>query len=625
MPKEKLKCQFVYIDKENSPFEKMCKNCNFHIVTETPPEKIHKDCHGKEHVRQSLAAVAVNFGKEYLTWKYNGSPVRSDERVIELYDKVCSPCTFFSKHPQKEEGICTLCRCPLAKDDRKRNKLRYATTSCPDKPPRFAAEHDEIRNPPPQSEPCCGDHSEQQLESIEQPLTFFQESYVLNLNSRMDRMDDFYMNIDGWPFSKPYRIGAINGSITGSPPWWQGNNGAWGCYRSHLNALEVAMHREVENYFVFEDDAILCEDFNDYIKDFVEHVPDDWDMIYLGGQHLNARFSPPVKVNEHVYRGCNINRTHAFAVNRRFYKKLYQYLTNFSAWKQPYHIDHHLGRLHETGKYNIYCPRLWLIGQSDSDSDIANRWKSKIRFWKGAEKIKTFDRVKQPYLIILGLHSSGSSCIAGILHHLGVHLGLDLGGYYGKDPLTSCGFEAKELTSILEHCIGFPDLQTRVAPDVLQLSLSSYLNRHRTLVKGMDVLGGSKYPLLCACKDVLLSTLGENLYVINCQRSLDTCIASLQRRSKYQKITPERLAKHQRWLWEGKQEILNEVPYERSLNVWYDDVLDDSEKEVDKIIDFLQEKLDRAPTTEQREVAIRYPDPARCHFTKASPALSNVS
>ena len=66
-----------------------------------------------------------------------------------------------------------------------------------------------------------------------------------------------------------------------------------------------------------------------------------------------------------------------------------------------------------------------------------------------------------PFALVLGLHSSGSSAMAGVVHHLGVHLGTNMGGFYGNDPEKSCGFEELELVRLCEEIIPFPSLSVR--------------------------------------------------------------------------------------------------------------------------------------------------------------------
>ena len=166
----------------------------------------------------------------------------------------------------------------------------------------------------------------------------------------MDRRDDRLRQWLGqlprpWPFPEPERFPAIDGRRLATPPQWRAGNGAWGCFRSHLLILEKCLLEGIDSYVVFEDDAGFADDFPARLRRFVGELPDDWGMVYLGGQHLYAGKHPPQKITDHVYRPYNVNRTHAFMVRGRpAMKTLYRHL-NWNEWQTKHHIDHHLGRL----------------------------------------------------------------------------------------------------------------------------------------------------------------------------------------------------------------------------------------------------------------------------------------
>jgi hypothetical protein len=113
-------------------------------------------------------------------------------------------------------------------------------------------------------------------------------------------------------------------------------------------------------------------------------VPDDWEMLYLGGQLLKLRKQSPRRISSQVWQPFHVSRTHAYAVHRRMLPALYEYLCASSAGRGG-HIDHHLGALHETGEHQIYCPTSWLVGQAAGRSDISQR-NAHLRFWSPAEE-----------------------------------------------------------------------------------------------------------------------------------------------------------------------------------------------------------------------------------------------
>jgi hypothetical protein len=92
-----------------------------------------------------LGRQVAAYAKEIRRWQKAGRPIRSDAEVERLY-VLCSsqtePCRFF-KPPRKEgkKGRCLLCGCRINIGRYGLlNKLRMATTSCPDAPPKFTTE-----------------------------------------------------------------------------------------------------------------------------------------------------------------------------------------------------------------------------------------------------------------------------------------------------------------------------------------------------------------------------------------------------------------------------------------------------------------------------------------------------
>ena len=84
----------------------------------------------------------------------------------------------------------------------------------------------------------------------------FSQAFVINLPFKTDRLNRFLQ-------SAPECLGAIkqwdavHGDTVRPPCFWKSGNGAWGCYRSHLQILEYAISKRLESYVVFEDDAIF--------------------------------------------------------------------------------------------------------------------------------------------------------------------------------------------------------------------------------------------------------------------------------------------------------------------------------------------------------------------------------
>lgn len=204
------------------------------------------------------------------------------------------------------------------------------------------------------------------------------ELFVINLKIRTDRLKNFYLKIPHC-LRGVRNIPAVHGDSCPHPSWWNAGSGAWGCYRSHISLLEYCMSNDVQSYMVFEDDSVFVPDFEEKYTTFINNIPPDWDMFYLGGSLLHTDNHPPTKINEHIYVPYNVNRTHCFAVNKKGYRYLYDFLLRRFE-DRTWHIDHHLGRLHEQGNFNVYCPPTWLVGQGESSSNIDGQFHTERYF-----------------------------------------------------------------------------------------------------------------------------------------------------------------------------------------------------------------------------------------------------
>jgi len=136
----------------------------------------------------------------------------------------------------------------------------------------------------------------------------------------------------------------------------------------------------LKSYLVLEDDAVFRDDFDLMLNAFMTALPSDWEQAYLGGQLIHEHQHPPKRINSEVLMPYNVNRTHAFAVHERGYEKLYDHLFALP-FAHGEHIDHHLGRLHESGSFGVYVPNKWLVGQASGSSNISGQVRNTADFW----------------------------------------------------------------------------------------------------------------------------------------------------------------------------------------------------------------------------------------------------
>ena len=451
---------------------------------------------------------------------------------------------------------------------------------------------------------------------IKLPNKIVERCFLINLDRRDDRLREWMQQLpQPWPFPDPERFAAIDGRRLATPPQWKAGNGAWGCYRSHTLILEKCLLEGIDSYVVFEDDAGFTPDFVARLADFVGELPADWGLAYLGGQHLYAGKHPPRKISDRVYRPYNVNRTHAFMVRgRENMKAIYRHL-NWNKWQTKHHIDHHLGRFiqrryqamvlgknveHES--IAVYTPDRWLVGQLPTKSNICGRKWEQTRFFNDA---KNADHSDAPFFAVLGPHRSGTSCVAMVLHHLGVHMGNELGGYE-----TTGGGEAVGLMQLCEKAMRFPKTDPTIRDEELINQLKNWIVPRKAEANRDKTIAGGKYPHLCRFAEHLYQAIGTSLRIIAVDRPIDASIKSLQDRSskhpgKWFAADDEPCEQLQRSLLEHREAFLlahPEVPVHR---IDFAKLTNDPVQTILGLIEFLG--ID--PTAEEVEAAINHVNP----------------
>jgi hypothetical protein len=204
---------------------------------------------------------------------------------------------------------------------------------------------------------------------------FFDRVVVVNLARRPERIERFWAQLGDWPLKRPERVDAVDGEAVGVPAGWDKGPGAYGCLLSHRGLLGKAIADHVRQLLVLEDDALPVPGFAALVPQFLSRVPDDWDGLMLGCQHL----LPPLPVAEGIVRCMASNRTHAYAVRGPFMKMLLHF------WSQTTndHCDLVLSSLMR--HYKVYAPEPLLIGQDAGHSDVTGRGE-RLRFISDQDK-----------------------------------------------------------------------------------------------------------------------------------------------------------------------------------------------------------------------------------------------
>jgi hypothetical protein len=138
LPAQHEQCDFRSEPVKEGQWRHTCQRCQSSIVTNRPNCIARCPKPGPEVVMPGYGKRYKSLKSAHQKWSAAGKPVRTDERVAEIYDQHCSQC------PMLKETVagqaCSLCGCLLSRERNFMNKLRWATEACPDKPPRWMSE-----------------------------------------------------------------------------------------------------------------------------------------------------------------------------------------------------------------------------------------------------------------------------------------------------------------------------------------------------------------------------------------------------------------------------------------------------------------------------------------------------
>ena len=127
------------------------------------------------------------------------------------------------------------------------------------------------------------------------------KSYVINLERRKDRLEHIKKEFD--KIDLDYKVFVAIDGMKLDLDISDVNKGIIGAIRSHTGVVKDAIKNNYQIIAVFEDDIIFCDDFDERLKYYLDNVPNDWDILYLGC-HFNGCPSPILTKNIHKITQC---------------------------------------------------------------------------------------------------------------------------------------------------------------------------------------------------------------------------------------------------------------------------------------------------------------------------------
>lgn len=126
--------------------------------------------------------------------------------------------------------------------------------------------------------------------------------------------------------------------------------------------------------------------------------------------------------------------------------------------------------------------------------------------------------------MVLGPFGGGTSAVAGVLHHLGVHLGTGFGRLDREPPDT---WEDVDLAELCRAAFTEPQGTFRVDPDTFDAGLRDWADAHRRVARAHVRPSGAKHPSLCLAVPRLLQVWRPIVPVV-VRRPVGKVVASLR-------------------------------------------------------------------------------------------------
>jgi glycosyl transferase family 25 len=138
----------------------------------------------------------------------------------------------------------------------------------------------------------------------------FPYQVCINLDRRPDRWRQMQLKFERHGIGPVRRFPAFDGDALDIPAHWRHTAGAYGCLRSHLEAVTEARRLGAPGVLIFEDDVVFDPRLREKFEARFRQVPPGWDMLFFGALHKDE----PVRVSDHVARITAANSTYAYAL-----------------------------------------------------------------------------------------------------------------------------------------------------------------------------------------------------------------------------------------------------------------------------------------------------------------------
>lgn len=150
----------------------------------------------------------------------------------------------------------------------------------------------------------------------------FDKVYCINLDRRPDRLENFQNQVNKYNLGEFERFSAYDGKQLKLPNNVNLRPGEIGVIMSNLDIIRESKKNKYNTILIIEDDCV----FNDEIINadtFFDSLPDNWDMLYMGGNHnTHMGIQPPQKINDKIVKLHSTYSAHFIGIKSTIFDQI---------------------------------------------------------------------------------------------------------------------------------------------------------------------------------------------------------------------------------------------------------------------------------------------------------------
>jgi hypothetical protein len=151
---------------------------------------------------------------------------------------------------------------------------------------------------------------------------FFDKTVCINLDRRFDRWSECVTEFDKNKLVGIERFKADDGKSLAELPKGFLTTSRLALVLTNMLILDKAIEEGYNSILILEDDVEFTNQVNN-MKSFFDSLPEDWDMLYFGGNHnTHVGSEPPTIINDKVCKLHNTFSTHCVAINKKAFKEI---------------------------------------------------------------------------------------------------------------------------------------------------------------------------------------------------------------------------------------------------------------------------------------------------------------